>query len=110
MPHAFDIVRYRVHKRPYSSIRAIMAEMGQSDTVLLRGLRELHNIYFDSLREDPMLFFTEDTAQLESLRAEGVTSPTMLQVLLTSIAFSDISEDDVKARWEAAMKKISEQK
>lgn len=105
---AFDHIRFRIHRRNYSSIRAIMAETGESDTTLLRGLRDLHGIYFDSLKDDPLIFFTEDTHQLEEMEKTGILNPTVMQVILTSKAFA-LDEEECKTRWYAAMEKMKEE-
>lgn len=106
MSQAFDHIRFRIHRRRYEQIRAIMAESGESDTALKCGLSRLFGITFsgpiDEVRE---VFFTEDTHQREALAGDGVPNPTFLQILLTSKAFA-FTEEECRERWEEAMKKI----
>lgn len=54
-PSGYEMVQIRVISKSYSQVRAIVGELGQSDTDLLRGLRECHGINFDSLHVDPTL-------------------------------------------------------
>lgn len=99
---AFDLIRWRVHKRRYSSIRSIMAETGESDTALKIGLAHLHDIHFD-FKDDPFIFFTEDSGQRELLAKDGIPAPTWLQILLTSKIY-DLDEQKCKDRFQALMK------
>lgn len=94
---AFDLVRYRIHKRRWSSISAILAESGMSDTEMKLGLKTLHNIEWD-FKDDPWLFFSEDTQQRKEFAGNGVTNPTLCQLLLTSRAFG-LTEHDCRARF-----------
>lgn len=102
---AFDLVKFRVHKRRYSQLRAIISELGESDTMLLRALASIHDIHLNTLTEDPELYFTEDTHQLGLLKEQGVPSPTFLQLTMTSKAFA-IDEEECKRRWFAAMEEF----
>lgn len=100
---AFDLVRYRVHKRRWSSISAILAETGASATETKIGLQKLHGLHFNSQKDDPFIFFTEDTQQRAQFRSDGVLNPTLLQILLTSRVF-DLDEDRCKERFEKMLK------
>lgn len=52
-----DVIRFKIIAKRYSQIRAVMAEhTGESDTALLRALRNGHGIEFDSLRQDPIIY------------------------------------------------------
>lgn len=93
----FDMVQYRILGKPYSSWRAILAETGESDTVFLIALRELHGLEINK-EEDPFLFVTQDTQQMADLAESGVPNPTMLQILLTAKVI-DLSEERAKERW-----------
>lgn len=107
MSLAFDHIRFRIHRRRYTQIRAIMAESGESDTRLKCGLSALHGITFSGpLDEDREIFFTEDTQQLEELQRNGVPSPTMMQLILTSKAFA-FDEEECKNRWFEAMEAMN---
>lgn len=102
---AFDLVKFRIHKRQYSQLRAIISELGESDTMLLRALASLHDIHINTFTDDPELYFTEDTHQLGLLREQAVPSPTMLQLALTSKSFST-TEEGAKERWYKAMEEF----
>ncbi len=101
---ALELIRYRIHQRRYSQWRAIFAEMGESDTNFLKGLKETHGLKIDKA-EDPILYVTEDTQQLRTLKHEAALmgslnfQPTMLQILLTSRVIA-LSEEEAKARFE----------
>lgn len=99
---ALEVVRYRVLSKPYSAWRAILAEIGQSDTDFLIALRELHGIKIDK-KTDPQLFLTQDTQQMRILAEEGIERPTMLQILLTAKVFA-LSEEDCKAKMEKLLR------
>lgn len=102
--HALELIRYRVIAKPYSSWRAIIAELGESDTLFLIALRELHGVYIDK-SEDPMLYVVQDTQQTAMMGQEGVADPTFLQILLTSKAIALTSEESVE-RWNKAMEEF----
>jgi len=90
-----DLVKFRIISKRYSQVRAIMAELGESDTLLLRSLRDGFGIRFDSVKEDPELFFVQDSEQMGLLRESGIGSPTWLQILGTSrmVALSQLDAD-----------------
>lgn len=100
---ALELVRCKVVSKKYSSVRAIMAELGQSDTVLLKALKRGHGIEFDSLREDPTLFFVIDSTTLDEFRRHGVGAPTFLQLFGTARVI-DTDEDRALTRWREMMK------
>lgn len=98
---ALEMIKFRVLGKPYSKWRAILAELGGSDTSFLVWLREEFGILIDK-RTDPMLFCTQDTQQMKLLLNDGIPSPTMLQIMLTSRSWSD-SEEGAKTKWLAVM-------
>lgn len=102
-PLAFDLIKWRIRSMPYSRMRAIMAELGESDTQLLIGLSRLHDMHFNSLTEDREIFFTEDSAQIDGWHKGGVMAPTMLQMLLTSRIFA-LDRHTCQDRFEKLMK------
>lgn len=94
---ALELVRFRVLGKPYSKWRAIIAELGESDTTFLIGLREIHGIGI-AKNDDPMLYVVQDTQQMREFK-DGGLNPTMLQILLTSRVIA-LTEEDAKARFE----------
>lgn len=98
---ALELVKWRILGKPYDKWRAIIAEMGDSDTNFLRALREVHNIFIDKA-ENPMLYVVQDTQQMRLFTETGV-SPTMLQILLTSKVIA-LSEQEATERFEKLMK------
>lgn len=101
-----EIVKYRVLGKPYSKWRAIIAEMGESDTKFLMGLNQLHGIVIKKA-EDPMLYVIQDTAQMAEFASAGVISPTLLQILLTSRSIA-LSEQGAIERFEKLMREDGE--
>lgn len=99
---ALELVKYRILGKPYSSWRAILAELGCSDTDFLIFLRKVHNVFIDK-KADEMLFLTQDTQQMRLLLEDGVSSPTMLQIAMTSRAWAK-SEEEATEKWMAVMK------
>lgn len=95
-----DLVGYKVITKLYSQVRAIFAELGESDTLLLRALRDGHGIEFDSLRTDPALFFVIGSDQIEKLQEAEIDSPTFLQLMGTAEVIS-LVESDAIAKWKA---------
>lgn len=93
MSLAFDLVKFRVLGKPYSKWRAIIAEMGESDTAFLIGLKQLHGLDIEK-DADPMLYVIQDTQQMDELKRSGVENSTLLQILLTSRV---IDTDQAKA-------------
>lgn len=98
---ALELVRYRVLEKSYSKWRAIIAELGESDTAFLIALREVHGIAFDKAA-DPMLYVTQDTQQMKGF-TDGGLNPTMLQILLTARVIA-LSEEEAKAKFERKLK------
>lgn len=99
-PDGKTMVGFKVVQKQYSQIRAIFAELGQSDTLLLRALKEGHGITFNSLTENPMLFFVVSQDQVEALKKNGVPAPTFLQLLGTCEVIAR-SEAQAVARFKA---------
>ena len=93
------LVGFKVIKKRYQQVRQIFAELGQSDTALLRALKEGHGIEFDSLRQDPFLYFIVSQEQTEGLKRAGIESPTFLQLLGSSEVISHTSEEDAIAKY-----------
>jgi hypothetical protein len=94
---ALELVKYRVVSMPYSRMRNILAETGQSDTLLLRALRAGHGIVFDSLRKpDTEIFFVIDSQADRLLKENGVANATWLQVIGTSRGFGLTAAGAVK--------------
>lgn len=91
------LVGFKVVKKQYSALRAIFAELGQSDTALKRALKDGHGIEFDVL-DDPDIFFIVSQEQTDGLKTAGVKSPTWLQLLGTS-EIAALSEEDAIARY-----------
>lgn len=106
-PLALEMVQYRVLGNPYSKWRAILAETGESDTNFKIGLKELHGLEFETLRDDPMLYITQDTQQMRFLAENGVANPTMLQILMTSRVFA-LSEEAAHERMQEVLHKAQE--
>lgn len=104
-PNALELVSFRVIGKPYSSWRAIIAETGDSDTAFLMGLKALHGITIDK-RADPMLFMAQDTQQMRWMKEDGVESPTLCQLMLTTRAFS-LTEGGCADRFKAVLAKES---
>lgn len=98
---ALELVKFRTLGKPYSKWRAIMAELGGSDTPLLIFLRDEFGILIDK-REDPMLFCINDTQQMKLLLNDGIPSPTILQLMLTSKSWA-LTEEAAIAKWKAVM-------
>lgn len=99
---ALELVRYRVLGKTYSKWRAIIEELGESDTNFLRALRDVHGIFIDK-KDDPMLYVIQDTQQMRLFQQDGV-SPTLLQILLTSKVIA-LSEQEVLDKIEKVLKR-----
>lgn len=97
-----EMVRYRILGKPYSSWRAIIAESGESDTVLLISLKRLHGIEIDK-SADTFLYCTQDTNQMQALADQGVPNPTMYQLAMTSKAWG-LTEQAAVERMEAILR------
>lgn len=97
-----ELVKFRTIGKPYSSWRAILAELGCSDTDFLIFLRKTHDLFIDK-KQDEMLFLVQDTQQMRLLLEDGVPSPTMLQIAMTSRAWAK-SAAEAEEKWMAAMK------
>lgn len=93
------LLGFKVVAKKYSEVRAIFAELGQSSTTLLRALELGHGIKFDSLKEDPTLYFVVSQEQAEGFAKAGF-SPTMLQTLGTCEVIS-MTEGAAIARFRA---------
>ena len=100
-----DLLKYRVEHKCYSQIRAVMAELGESDTMLLRALKEGHGLEFDSLTNDPELYFTIDSQQKDGLRNAGITHPTWIQLIGSSQCWA-FTEAECKRRFEEMIGRI----
>lgn len=100
---ALKMVNYRVLQKPYSQVRAICAELGTSDTQLLRGLREVHQLEFDTLHDDPMLYIVQDTAQMLEF-SKAKVNPTFLQLILTSKSIG-LQEQQAVDHWFEVMRR-----
>lgn len=87
-----DLIGFRIECMRYSRIRAIMAEMGQSDTALLIALAK-HGVKFNSVKEDPELFFSISSEQKDSFAQHGILNPTWFQLIGTSECLS-LSRDE----------------
>ena len=98
-----ELIGYKIISKSYSQVRAIFAELGTSDTELLRALKEGHGIEFDSLHMDPVLHFVVSSQQCELLFANGIPAPTFLQILGSSEVI-DLNEENAKGRFEALKK------
>lgn len=98
-PRALEMVRYNVHSKRYSQIRAIIAEAsGESDTGLRTALKKGHGLEWD-FKEDPEIFWTEDSQQKAWLTEQGIGSPTNLQIILSSRVFA-FTRDEAIRRFE----------
>ena len=101
-----DLLKYRVEHKRYSQLRAIMAELGESDTLLLRALRDGHGIQFDSVKDDPELYFTVDSQQTDGLKQGGVSNPTWMQLAGSSRCWA-FTESECKRRFKAMVGMIT---
>lgn len=99
-PDGKTMVGFRVERKRWSQVKALFAELGQSDTALLMALKIGHGIEFDSLRQDPFLHFIISQDQTEGLERAGVPSPTWLQLLGSSEVVS-LTHDGAVARFKA---------
>lgn len=99
-----QLVKYRILGKRYSAWRAIIAETGESDTMFLLALKALHGIEINKI-EDPVLYVSQDTHQMGILAAEGVPSPTLLQILLTAKAFA-LTEGAAKDKMKALLREM----
>lgn len=106
MSHELELVRFRVLGKTYSKWRAIIAELGESDTNFLRALKECHGITINK-REDPMLYVTQDTRQMRHF-AEAKVSPTLLQILLTGKVIA-LTEEECKEKFERQLRLENEE-
>lgn len=93
--HALDLIGFSVLSKRYSSVRAIFAELGESDTLLLRALKEGHGIEFDSLHTDQELFFVIDQDEVAEFQKFKM-SPTWLQLLGNCRVIALTKEDAIK--------------
>lgn len=98
---ALELVKYRTIGKPYSSWRAILAELGCSDTEFLIFLRKTHNLFVDK-KADELLFLTQDTQQMRLLLEDGVPSPTMLQIAMTAKVWAKSAEEAAE-KWMSVM-------
>lgn len=96
-PSGYEMIQIRVISKSYSAIRAIVGELGQSDTDLLRGLSECHGVNFDSLHVDPTLHIVVSSQQMQEFADQGV-SPTLLQLILTSEMIA-LDYDEAIQKW-----------
>ena len=94
-PARLELIGFRIESKRYSQVRAIMAEMGQSDTQLLIALAK-HGIKFNSLT-DPELFFTVSSEQMDSFKSHGIFNPTWFQLCGSSEVWATTREECEKA-------------
>ena len=100
---ALELVRHRVIGKTYEKWKAIIAETGSSDTMFLVGLRKLHGIAINPIKDgEAMLFVVQDTQQMRALEESGCKNPTLLQILLTTRVIS-LTEKDATDRWTKIM-------
>lgn len=95
---AFDLVKVKCISKEYWRVRAIMAELGRSDTDLKLALRDGHGVNLETLTPDTMLHFVVSSQVIEGFRASG-HEPTMLQVLGSAETISDESADAALEKW-----------
>lgn len=101
---AFDCTGYNVIPKQFSQCKAIFSEIAGGEAMMLRALREGHNINFNSLTEDPLLFFVVDEQMVDMMKRQGIENPTILQLLGSARIVSDVSEQDAINRFDALMK------
>lgn len=101
---AFDVTGYNVIAKEFSRVKAIFSEIVNGETMLLKALREGHNITFDAVHSDPLIFFVVDQQMVEMMKRQGIENPTILQLLGSARIVSDVSEEDAKTRFEAMLK------
>ena len=100
--NTLDLIGYNIVSKRYSQVRAIFAELGQSDTILLMALKKGHGIVIDK-DQDPDLFFIVSSQQMGLMKDNNIPNPTWLQILGTSPVIATTAED-AKTRFESMMK------
>lgn len=93
------LLGFKVVAKPFSNVRAIFAELGQSSTKLMLALKIGHGIEFDPIEEDPTLYFVVSQEQSDGFAKAGY-EPTLLQLLGTSEVIS-LSEEAAIAKFRA---------
>lgn len=103
---ALDFVGYSILSRPWSSIRAIMAEFCVNPEVLKAALRTGHGVDVQPDIDNglnPIIFFEVDSDMRERLRERRIDNPTMLQLIGTSRVFARTAEE-CSEKFEALMR------
>lgn len=100
-----DFVGYRIICKPWSSVRAIMAEFHPNPDILRQALQVGHGITIDESipGHDPMLFFIFDSEIAEKLADFRIPNPTMMQIMGTSRVIA-LTKEDAVAKFEALMR------
>lgn len=99
-----EFIKYRVIGKPYRKWLAIVSEAtgGQGESMFRVALYQGYNIRVDGPTADPMLFITQDTAQMRELRESGIINPTFYQLFLSTHVVA-LSEEEAIERMNAWM-------
>lgn len=103
---ALDFVGYSILSRPWSSIKAIMAEFCVNPEVLKAALRIGHGMDVQERidrGENALIFFEIDSDMKARLEQRGIDNPTLLQLVGTSRAFGFTAEE-CSEKFEALMR------
>jgi len=94
---------YRIIRKLYSQVKAIMAEHHPDPLALKRALAAGHGIDIDQVPGgDPMLFIVADEQAAKKMADFKIPNPTLLQIIGTSRVIS-LSEQDAIDRFEKLM-------
>lgn len=96
-PSAAILMGFKIIPKLYQSVRAIFAELGQSDTILKRALKEGQDITIDPVLNNPTLFFVVSEQQMDGFKRAGY-EPTMLQLLGSSEVIA-LSEEEAERKF-----------
>ena len=94
---------YRIIKKLYSQVCAIMAEHHPDPLALKRALAAGHGIDIDQVPGgDPMLYIVADEQAAKKMADFKIPNPTLLQIIGTSRVIA-LSEQDAIDRFEKMM-------
>ena len=94
---------YRIIKKLYSQVLAIMAEHHPDPNALKKALAAGHGIDIDQVPGgDPMLFVLVDEMMAKKLKEFRIDNPTLLQLIGTS-RFVALTEEEVVRKFTEAM-------
>ena len=94
---------YRIIKKLYSQVRAIMAEHHPDPDALKKALAVGHGIDIDQIPGgDPMLYIVADEQAAKKMADFKIPNPTLLQIIGTSRVIA-LTEQDAIERFEKMM-------